>query len=77
MKSFCLPMISPPHRKPTFGGLDKLKSSGPLPGPDDSGWVWLLRKGKKLSITSTPNQDNPLMKGRKPILALDVWEHAC
>lgn len=44
-----------------------------------SGWAWLAvnPKNKKLSVTSTPNQDNPLMKGRVvPILGLDVWEHA-
>ena len=41
-----------------------------------SGWVWLANDGGKLSITSTPNQDNPLMEGKKAILGLDVWEHA-
>ena len=41
-----------------------------------SGWVWLMNEGGKLSITSTPNQDNPLMEGETPILGLDVWEHA-
>jgi Fe-Mn family superoxide dismutase len=41
-----------------------------------SGWVWLLNDGKKLSITSTPNQDNPLMDGKNAVLGLDVWEHA-
>jgi Fe-Mn family superoxide dismutase len=45
-----------------------------------SGWAWLIKKDGKLAITSTPNQDNPLMdvaevKGT-PILGLDVWEHA-
>jgi superoxide dismutase, Fe-Mn family len=44
-----------------------------------SGWVWLVRDGDKLTITSTPNQDNPLMDGRPArdiLLGLDVWEHA-
>jgi superoxide dismutase, Fe-Mn family len=44
-----------------------------------SGWAWLVRDGDKLSITSTPNQDNPLMDGTRPehvLLGLDVWEHA-
>ena len=45
-----------------------------------SGWAWLISRDGKLEITSTPNQDNPLMdvaeaKGR-PILGVDVWEHA-
>jgi Fe-Mn family superoxide dismutase len=41
-----------------------------------SGWAWLVNDGGKLSITSTPNQDNPLMDGKTAILGLDVWEHA-
>ena len=41
-----------------------------------SGWAWLVSDGGKLSITSTPNQDNPLMDGKTAILGLDVWEHA-
>ena len=41
-----------------------------------SGWAWLINDGGKLSITSTPNQDNPLMEGKTAILGLDVWEHA-
>jgi superoxide dismutase, Fe-Mn family len=41
-----------------------------------SGWAWLVLQEGKLAITSTPNQDNPLMEGMTPILGLDVWEHA-
>lgn len=42
-----------------------------------SGWAWLsLDGGGKLVVTSTPNQDNPVSEGLKPILGLDVWEHA-
>ncbi len=42
-----------------------------------SGWAWLVVDGeRKLKVTSTPNQDCPLMTGQTPILGLDVWEHA-
>jgi Fe-Mn family superoxide dismutase len=41
-----------------------------------SGWAWLVDVGGKLVIESTPNQDSPLMEGKKPILGIDVWEHA-
>ena len=42
-----------------------------------SGWAWLsVGKDGKLELDATPNQDNPLMSGKKPILGLDVWEHA-
>ena len=42
-----------------------------------SGWAWLVvDKGGAVSITSTPNQDTPVMEGKNPILGLDVWEHA-
>jgi len=42
-----------------------------------SGWAWLVAKGGKLAVTSTPNQDTPLMDGSgTPLLGLDVWEHA-
>jgi Fe-Mn family superoxide dismutase len=43
-----------------------------------SGWAWLVKKGGKLAVTSTPNQDSPLMEadGGTPLLGMDVWEHA-
>lgn len=42
-----------------------------------SGWAWLVRESNgSVTLTDTPNQDNPLMEGKKPILGLDVWEHA-
>jgi len=61
-----------------FGGFDKFKEqfSAAGVGRFGSGWAWLINDGGKLSITSTPNQDNPLMEGKKAILGCDVWEHA-
>jgi Fe-Mn family superoxide dismutase len=65
--------------KKSFGDFSKFKEqfAAAAAGRFGSGWAWLLDEGNgKLSITSTPNQDNPLMEGKKPILGLDVWEHA-
>lgn len=66
----------------TFGSFEEFKKkfSEAAIGRFGSGWAWLVVVDDKLVITSTPNQDNPLMdlaevKG-KPILGLDVWEHA-
>jgi superoxide dismutase, Fe-Mn family len=66
----------------TFGGFDKFKEAFSNAGMTrfGSGWAWLTLTGGKLTISSTPNQDNPLMdlaevKGT-PILGVDVWEHA-
>ncbi|MCK6616745.1 MAG: superoxide dismutase [Cyclobacteriaceae bacterium] len=66
-----------------FGNFDEFKTKFAAAGAGrfGSGWAWLIVDGsKKLQITSTPNQDNPLMdiaevKGT-PVLGLDVWEHA-
>jgi Fe-Mn family superoxide dismutase len=41
-----------------------------------SGWAWLSVNNSELEVSSTPNQDSPLMEGKTPILGLDVWEHA-
>jgi Fe-Mn family superoxide dismutase len=62
-----------------FGSLDKLKEMVNDAGLKrfGSGWAWLvLDKDKKLAILSTANQDTPLELGAKPILGVDVWEHA-
>jgi Fe-Mn family superoxide dismutase len=64
--------------KSAFGDFTKFKEQFAAAGTGrfGSGWAWLLNDGGKLSITSTPNQDNPLMDGKNAILGLDVWEHA-
>jgi Fe-Mn family superoxide dismutase len=62
-----------------FGNFANFKDqfSKAAAGRFGSGWAWLcVDKGGKLTITSTPNQDNPISDGLKPILGLDVWEHA-
>lgn len=41
-----------------------------------SGWAWLIIDGDGVAVTSTPNQDSPVMEGKTPVLGLDVWEHA-
>jgi Fe-Mn family superoxide dismutase len=62
----------------SFGSFDKFKEQFQAAGMGrfGSGWAWLVAAGNKLEITSTPNQDNPLMEGKKAILGVDVWEHA-
>ncbi len=61
-----------------FGGLDgfKEKFAAAAMGRFGSGWAWLVKSGSGLEVTSTANQDSPLMDGKTPILGLDVWEHA-
>ena len=62
-----------------FGNFEKFKEAFNAAGVArfGSGWVWLVNEGGKLAITSSPNQDNPLMDGKAPpILGNDVWEHA-
>ena len=63
----------------TFGSFDAFKEQFAKAATTrfGSGWAWLCREpGGKLHITSTPNQDTPLMEGHTPLLGLDVWEHA-
>jgi superoxide dismutase, Fe-Mn family len=62
-----------------FGGLDALKQQVNDAGVKrfGSGWAWIVRVGNDgLAVTSTPNQDTPLMEGQTAILGIDVWEHA-
>jgi Fe-Mn family superoxide dismutase len=62
-----------------FGSFDafKEKFSSAATGRFGSGWAWLVvgRDGK-LQVVDTPNQDNPLSDGHKPLMGVDVWEHA-
>ncbi|HWZ57775.1 MAG TPA: superoxide dismutase [Gemmatimonadaceae bacterium] len=67
--------------KASFGDFNTFKTQFTAAGVGrfGSGWAWLVHKDGKLTITSTPNQDNPLMDGTRPrdvLLGLDVWEHA-
>ena len=64
--------------KSAFGDFAKFREqfSAAGVGRFGSGWAWLINSGGKLSITSTPNQDSPLMEGQKAVMGLDVWEHA-
>ncbi|MGM0550889.1 MAG: superoxide dismutase [Bacteroidota bacterium] len=65
-----------------FGSFDNFKEAfnKAAAGRFGSGWAWLVNQNGKLVVTSTPNQDNPLMDVAEvqgtPILGLDVWEHA-
>ena len=64
--------------KSTFGSFAEFKTkfSQAAIGRFGSGWAWLFIKDGKLVLDSTPNQDTPIMTGGKPIMGLDVWEHA-
>ncbi|MEN6621766.1 MAG: superoxide dismutase [Smithella sp.] len=62
----------------TWGGFEKfadeLKNAGAT--QFGSGWAWLIMDGKDLKITKTANADTPIAHGQKPLLTIDVWEHA-
>ena len=61
-----------------FGSYDTFKEQLSNAGATrfGSGWAWLVEAGGSLEIVSTPNQDTPLTDGKRPILGVDVWEHA-
>lgn len=62
----------------TFGSLDDFQAqfAQAAGGRFGSGWAWLVVRDGQLAIESTANQDSPLMSGAKPVIGLDVWEHA-
>jgi Fe-Mn family superoxide dismutase len=62
----------------SFGSFDtfKEKFNAAATTRFGSGWAWLLKSGGKLEITSTANQDSPIMEGKGIVMGLDVWEHA-
>lgn len=62
----------------TFGSFDTLKDEFTKAGMTrfGSGWAWLSVSGGSLVVSSTPNQDSPIMDGDEPIIGCDVWEHA-
>ncbi len=64
--------------KSAFGSFGDFKSKINAAGMGrfGSGWSWLLIKDGKLVVESSPNQDNPIMSGGKPVMGVDVWEHA-
>jgi Fe-Mn family superoxide dismutase len=62
----------------TFGSFDSFKEKFNQAAATrfGSGWAWLVRSGDKLDISSTANQDSPVMEGKCAVMGLDVWEHA-
>ena len=64
--------------KSNFGGFAQFKEKFETAAKTrfGSGWAWLVKKGDKLEVVSTANQDSPLMEGAFPVIGLDVWEHA-
>jgi Fe-Mn family superoxide dismutase len=62
----------------TFGSLAAFKEKFAAAGMGrfGSGWAWLTRANGKLEISSTPNQDTPVMEGKPVVMGVDVWEHA-
>ncbi len=61
-----------------FGGFEAFKQelSDAAVNRFGSGWGWLVGDGSSVAVSSTANQDSPLMDGRTPLLGIDVWEHA-
>ncbi len=64
--------------KADFGSFDAFKEEMKTAGATQfgSGWAWLILEGGKLKVTKTANADTPIAHGQKPLLTIDVWEHA-
>ncbi len=64
--------------KEDLGGVDAFRTAFIQAGVTQfgSGWAWLALKGGKLEVMQTPNGENPLVHGAKPLLGVDVWEHS-
>lgn len=62
----------------SFGSVDACRKelAAAAAGQFGSGWAWLVEDGGKLAVVKTGNADSPLTKGQKPLLTIDVWEHA-
>ena len=62
----------------SFGGFQKFRTAflDAATGQFGSGWAWLVQSGDKLEVVATSNADNPLVRGKIPLLTCDVWEHA-
>jgi Fe-Mn family superoxide dismutase len=62
----------------SFGGVEQCKKelSKAAVSEFGSGWAWLVQDGEKLKVLKTPDAKNPLTEGSKPLLTIDVWEHA-
>jgi superoxide dismutase, Fe-Mn family len=62
----------------SFGGYDKFRQelTNAAITQFGSGWAWLVKEGNKLAVKKTPNAETPLTTSAKPLLTIDVWEHA-
>jgi Fe-Mn family superoxide dismutase len=72
------PLILKQKIENSFGDLDSCKKELATAAMTQfgSGWAWLVMNGDKLEVTKTANAESPLSKGIKPLLVIDVWEHA-
>ncbi|MCX8070939.1 MAG: superoxide dismutase [Candidatus Binatia bacterium] len=66
------------HLEKDFGGFDNFRSkfAQAAIGQFGSGWAWLVKTGDRLEVIATANADTPITMGKRPLLTIDVWEHA-